>query len=177
MSEATKDTLKISGLWISICVSIFLLEKFVIHQFLGNFILDNAIVYVPIIWILFNMLTGYIQARNNYYRQASTLNDSYNEHIALGLEAAFVFVPLMIILHSWQSDLLLLGMRIFWHDGMFYLNTHKLNPTIYLKGFFDQSTTSTSWWDRKHLTGPIFRTILFIGSLTIYIIYNYVYGN
>lgn len=51
----------------------------------------------------------------------------------------------------------------FIHDGFYYLARHKLDNSIYPKGFWDQSTTSTAFLTKFNT--PIFRTIYFAISL------------
>ena len=55
---------------------------------------------------------------------------------------------------------------VFFHDGGYYQRRHQLDSTIYLKAFWDNSTTSTSWFDKLKLTSSIMRLIYFIISIT-----------
>lgn len=57
----------------------------------------------------------------------------------------------------------------FIHDGIYYVVRHKLNNKIYLKGFFDESTTSTAILEFNF----ILRSILFIVGIAL-LLYSFI---
>ena len=57
----------------------------------------------------------------------------------------------------------------FFHDGFYYWGRHRLDNSIYKKGFWDQSTTSTALLTK--FCTPTLRTIYFLTSLIIFIIF------
>ncbi len=124
-----------------------------------------------ILWCLFACLNGYIQAYHFHYRESSTNNDAYNEHLLFTIHRLCVLIPIGYILVDWRLILSIIPMFTMWHDGVYYFQRNRLDKS-YPKGFWDQSTTSTSWLDMKHLTSPILRVIFFLIGLAGLIIFN-----
>jgi hypothetical protein len=57
----------------------------------------------------------------------------------------------------------------FWHDGFYYSKRNDLDRNMYKKRFFDQSTSSTALLTK--FCTPILRTLYFLFSLIIFIIF------
>lgn len=173
LSEANKNVFKTVGTWAAICITIFLLEKFVIHDFLGNFIIENKVVYCTLLWITLSILWGAIEARYYLYDNTSSKSDNYNAHTTFTIVRGIVLLLILIIVQDWKSVLCLPFIFGFFHDGMYYYQRNKLDNTIYPKKWFDNSTTSTSWMDIHNLTGIWTRTLTCVIAITILIILNY----
>lgn len=113
-----------------------------------------------------------------YWRQnsLSIKNIKYNIHGLFLIQRIIVF-SLIISIMILKSFLLLsiilicVGLTLispFFHNGFYYLGRHLLDKDIYLKGFFDQSNSSTAK-STKFLT-PVMRSIyLSIGVILLII--------
>lgn len=81
---------------------------------------------------------------------------------SLGILLCNPILTVAVFLGIWSSFML-------FHDGAYYLYRNKLDPTIYPRGFNDQSTSSTAWSDRW--SNPLIRMLLGgIGLTAVFII-------
>lgn len=130
-----------------------------------------AIVYL--LWILFAVYEG---KREAYYfsfkMKASVVQKKgfkLDEHAMFTIQRLFVAaITCIACFESWLNCVIILFALMscfpFFHDGMYYVTRQKLD-SLYKKGWFDQSTTSTAISDKLHLFDPVPRTIFFILSL------------
>lgn len=113
-------------------------------------------------------------ARDAFYyhdRYTSTEPADYNIHYIFVLERTIIWGLVSFIFYTLTnlfSTVLFAGGLIlifsFFHNGMYYFVRHKLNKNVYPKGWFDSSTTSTSWIELP----VIQRTILAaLGTISI----------
>lgn len=123
-------------------------------------------------WIVFMSLEGYTEGI--YWDSVLEKRNATVEHklwtiqrvlFALSICAVYYFFTKATLLFLGYFGVVLIISSPFFHDGFYYYVRHRLNPLIYPRGFFDQSTTSTAFLT-KYLT-PIVRIIL----LTIAFIY------
>jgi len=148
-----------------ILIFLFILEKYILGgQFIGNLIIEIPALYCGIIGIVFTLFTSKLEAYYYTHEINDSEPDNFNEHPLFMMIRLCVIIPLWI-LTSWDIILCYMGMFPFIHDGNYYRWRHKLNPDIYTKTWFAQSTTSTAW-STKFLT-PVIRTSLFIVSVVI----------
>lgn len=125
-----------------------------------------------ILWCLYASLEGYIEARHFYYRVSSTRQDKHDEHTTFAIQRGIVLLSFTYVTGNWWNGLCFAAIFMLWHDGIYYFKYNKLAGN-YPKGFWDMSTTSTSWWDRQGLTNPVFRITYFVAGLMGLIIINY----
>lgn len=123
---------------------------------------------------------GHKEAYLYYYRNQSAgdINFGPNLHSEFALQRIIAWLPIEYINFDPSNYWTLLnGICIalsftFFHDGVYYWKRNKLDKS-YPLGFFDQSTTSTSWLDKLNLTNPIMRIIYFGMGVFGLIIINY----
>lgn len=133
---------------------------------------------VTIFWIIAAHLLGWVEARYEYYQWTSPKNDKYNAHFLFILVRAMILIPLAYIIFTGNYWLLgfnvscLLLLFVMCHDGAYYVKRNQLDGA-YPKGYFAQSTTSTSLMDQKHLTDPITRVFAFVVGMAGLILLNY----
>lgn len=130
-----------------------------------------SIVYL--LWILFAIYEGKREAFYFSCKIKTTQTFIINEHVMFTIQRIFVVSMAILACHvDWLNCILILFSLAlcfpFFHDGMYYITRHKLDG-IYVKGWFDQSTTSTANSDKLHLFDPLPRTILLGLSLGLII--------
>ena len=117
-----------------------------------------------IIWGLYSIFEGIREAIFYHYKNHN-IKRLFNEHIIFTIQRGIVFIILILLS---KNILLLISFILcfsFIHNGSYYTMRNILNKEIYKRKWFDQSTTSTSFWT-KYMT-PLNRTILFIVSLGV----------
>ncbi len=173
LSQASKDVLITWAKWIGFVMLPIGIGGWLLGEPIGNFIVENTIVYCTLLWIMLCLLWGMIEAHYFFYQNTSQSNDKYNPHYLFVLVRSIVLIFIWITVKDWKSVLCLIGMFSFFHDGMYYVQRNKIDGA-YPKKWFDQSTTSSSWFDIKNLTNPIIRTAAAIISIAALIYINYV---
>ncbi len=126
-------------------------------------------------------MIGYCEAMYFYYRINSRNNALLNEHPIFTVERFLMWIPFEIGMATggwltYLNGLCLIPMFIMIHDGIYYWKRNKLDKS-YPLGFWDMTTSSTSWMDRNNLTTPGLRLVYFIIGCFGLIIINYVYAN
>jgi len=132
-----------------------------------------SIVYL--LWILFAIYEGKREAFYFSCKIKAPQQQAYkiDEHVMFTIQRTFIAsMAILACRVDWLNSVLVLfsfGLCFpFFHDGMYYLTRHKLDG-IYVKGWFDQSTTSSAKSDKLHLFDPIPRTLIFGLSLGLII--------
>jgi len=120
-----------------------------------------------IYWILYAMLEGYREG--NYWGARKTIFPyiDFHEH-KLWSSQRFAVLSIVIIHINIVVAIACMFVFPFIHDGMYYLRRNMLDPDIYPKGFFDQSTTSTAILT-KFFT-PMVRTVCAVIGIAIYLL-------
>lgn len=135
-----------------------------------------AIAYL--LWVVYSILEGKREAYYFSYKMRTSLAQKkpakvINEHVMFTYQRMLVVALACVSCYTdWVNAILVvacLGASFpFFHDGMYYVTRKELD-NLYPKGWFDQSTTSTAWSDKKHLLDPIPRTVFFGISVVIMI--------
>lgn len=172
MTEANKSVFISVAKWIGFVILPIGLGGWLAGEPIGNFIVDHSVVYSSMLWVCLSMLFGAMEARYFFYKNSSPNNDQYNPHLLFTLIRGIVLVLIWVIVQSWESVASMALMFSFFHDGMYYVVRNSLDNT-YSKGWFAQTTTSTSWMDIKGLTSPVVRTALCVIGIVWLIIFNY----
>ncbi len=183
MTEANKDTLKKVAIRYSIIIGLglsqFIISK-ILHTdwFLGNFIFDNPIVISTILWLcladLFGTCEGWFE---HLLRNQDKVTLPINEHVPFTLIRVIIWFFIYKYVGDLWSCLTLIAIFPFVHDGQYYTTRNLLQPELYPKKWFDNSDTSTSWFD-KVMNGfgktfsAWFRTILFVVGMCFLFYYN-----
>lgn len=131
----------------------------------------GSIISIFILWCLYSIMEGYREAQyyDSLWKGYSKIYiEPVNLHTAYTLQRILVLGIICFTDFNWWLISLPLVFS-FLHDGSYYFTRNKLNRSIYKKGWFAQSTTSTAW-STKFLT-PVIRTIMFITGVGILIIY------
>lgn len=119
------------------------------------------IISVILCWIYYSYLEG---RREAFYYDALTSSRARhpNLHLLFALQRMVVLVfCLSITDYMYATGLVFIFP--FFHDGVYYVERNKLNPNIYLKGFWDDSTTSTAFFE----IGIALRVLMLIFGLII----------
>lgn len=132
--------------------------------------------FLYLLWIAYISYEGIREAGYWHYLIAANGKPS-NEHKTWTVQRIFVFLTFFIACGYELNDIWLTlafcGCLVlaspFWHDGNYYCSRHKLDPKIYDKGFFSQSTTSTAKMTR--FGTPFLRTLYFLLSFVILFIF------
>lgn len=103
---------------------------------------------VIILWLVYSVIEGYREAWYYYYRVKTFKNEGEDLHSVFFLQRG---IPLLIIGYclSWTLAIGCSLIFSFFHDGMYYVQRHKITNTIYPKGWFDDSDTSTAKLELK----------------------------
>ena len=130
----------------------------------------NIIIVSFLIWCIYSVIDG-IRDGIFYFSYNHNIKRLFNEHIVFVIQRLIVSLTLCLLSQNmWLLISFILSFS-FIHNGSYYTIRHILNKKIYYydntykKGWFDQSTTSTSFWT-KYMT-PLNRTILFLLSIGI----------
>ena len=133
-----------------------------------------------IIWVLYAIIEGYREGKYWYLLGKTNILPS-TEHKIWTLQRAMVvllatsviFIPVVQVINLLFILICALAFPFF-HDGTYYYTRNRLSQqdpsekVIYKKGFFDQSTTSTSWM--TFIQGPIMRSIYLVISVFLFIL-------
>ena len=94
-------------------------------------------------WILYSVFEG---IREGYYFNANPTPTKFNIHILFNIQRIAVLTLIFIIAGNiWIACCFMFP---FIHDGAYYMTRNKLNKDVYLKGFWDNpSSTSTAILD------------------------------
>lgn len=136
-----------------------------------------------IIWMLYSLTEGYREAYYWHYRSFVVDKLKFNIHIIFTIQRGIV-LSLITLLVMMVCDLNIVktifyisacGLVFsFLHNGMYYTIRHKLNNLIYVKKWFDQSTTSTASSDKINFFNPISRTLMFVVGIAKVIILMFI---
>lgn len=157
--KGNQDTLKWGAGAFLVLFSMYLLQRYVLGDMIGSLILGNAKYYCFIIWVSFALTTAKLEAYYYAHEMNSHFVDNFNEHTLFNFIRLCVWVPLWIIA-GWKIALCLGAMFPFLHDGMYYVWRNRIQPGLYPKKWFDQSTTSTAL-STKYMT-PAVRSGIFL---------------
>lgn len=136
------------------------------------------IISCVILFCLYASMEGKREARHFFYRAGSSRQDTYNEHTGFAIQRIAAWVPYEYILFDPSNHLTLLNgvflafMFILLHDGFFYIKYNSLAGN-YPAGFWAQSTTSNSWFDKHDLCNPVMRITYFMIGVIGLVIVNY----
>ena len=134
-----------------------------------------TVAFLSVVWCLLASWIGKVEAihfwliRNN--------EDRPEEHPQFTIERILMIIPFIIAMHTpghpitWLNGLMLPFLFVMWHDGIYYLVMNKM-AKCYPKGFWDFSTKSTAWMDRKRLTLPWLRVTYFVIGVVGLILIN-----
>ena len=115
-----------------------------------------------LVWVLYSIMEG-IRDGLFYHYKNHNIKRLFNEHIIFTIQRGIVSIFLILL----SKNLLLIIPFIlgfsFIHNGSYYTMRNILNKEIYKRKWFDQSTTSTSFWTKY--MNPYVRIILFIISV------------
>lgn len=156
--EATRDAIRFAIIAFSIVICGILISM-MLGENLGNWIVETPWAYCMIIWIVFAFFSSTFEAMYYNHEVRSSYQDNFNEHPLFVAIRSCVLIPLWIIA-GWKVALCLGVMFPFFHDGQYYRFRNKIDPTLYRKKWFSQSTTSTAF-STKYFT-PVVRTSLCI---------------
>lgn len=131
-----------------------------------------AIIIISITWFSFAIIDGITDAY--YWHIAMNVNKfdykKFNLHKWSVIKRGIVLFGITVYDYNFLLIIPFIIMFSFFHNGAYYEFRKKLsNKTIYKKGWFDQSTTSTSKW--TFINTPLVRSILFIIGIILNIIY------
>ena len=158
--------LAIIGIWATI--DLLLIDRF-FDTTLWTALFEQPNYFYGLIWLMFTFLSSKFEAL--FWHQCKEY-PPYNPHTLFMWVRASVLIP--IFFHVGLLPVLCYIMAFpCLHDGIYYWQRNKLNPSIYPKKFLDQSTTSTARWT-KYFT-PVVRTLLAISGVACLIsiqIYN-----
>lgn len=105
---------------------------------------------INIAWILYSMLEGLREGFYWHFKSHSKKDCDFEIHPIFSLQRGVVLTLIGILLYTfigWQSIISVLSMMLifsFFHNGTYYCTRHKLDESLYPKGWSDQSTTSTA---------------------------------
>ena len=126
-----------------------------------------------LIWCLYSFIDG-IRDSIFYHHYDHNIKKLFNEHIVFVIQRLIVSLTLCLISQNiWLLIPFVLSFS-FIHNGSYYTSRHYLNKKtynydyLYKRKWFDQSTTSTSVFN-KYMT-PLVRIILFLLSIGLLII-------
>lgn len=109
-----------------------------------------AILSINIAWILYSMLEGLREGFYWHFKTNSRRDCNFEIHPIFSLQRGVVLTLIGILLYTfigWQSIISVVSMMLifsFFHNGTYYCTRHKLDDRLYVKGWSDQSTTSTA---------------------------------
>lgn len=115
--------------------------------------------------ILFYCFSTICEGGYFHIRMESGIKLKY-EHTILTLMRSCVWGLFYLICKDWVLTVSMIFIFPFIHDGIYYVTRNKLNPAIYKKGFWDDSTSSTALLELK----LPYRTTLFVVGFIITII-------
>ena len=136
------------------------------------------VIVVTLSWYAYSMFEG--MREGDYWHIlgfTSIKPGTFYEHITWSFQRFFVYcvfsMTLLFICEStkypfWDILFILSSLPlafVFIHDGVDYSRRHQLDSSVYPKGFWDNSTTSTSTLDKLKLTTFPKRLIYFIISI------------
>ena len=105
---------------------------------------------INIAWILYSMLEGLREGFYWHFKSHSKKDCDFEIHPIFSLQRGVVLTLIGILLYTfigWQSIISVLSMMLIFslfHNGTYYCTRHKLDESLYPKGWSDQSTTSTA---------------------------------
>lgn len=105
---------------------------------------------INIAWILYSILEGLREGFYWHFKSNSRRDCDFEIHPIFSLQRGIVLTLIGILLYTfigWQSIISVLSMMLmfsFFHNGTYYCTRHKLDKSLYPKGWSDQSTTSTA---------------------------------
>lgn len=126
-----------------------------------------------LLWVAYAIYEGGREALYFSFKMKASLTQQqtykHNEHIMFTIQRSFVVaLTCMACYVNWlECGFVIFSLAMcfpFFHDGMYYVTRKKLD-NIYLKGWFDQSTTSTALSDKLHLFDAVPRTLLMLASV------------
>jgi hypothetical protein len=132
--------------------------------------------FLYITWVVFMSFEGIREGHYWFWLFKSNGLPS-NEHKLWTVQRSVVYLIIIVCISMTNyaiENVLLFALCLlisspFFHDGFYYQTRHKLDNTIYKKGFFDQSTSSTALLTK--FCTPILRTLYLLISLLIFIIF------
>lgn len=128
------------------------------------------VIALVLIWALTYSMLGFVEGL--VWSKEADEAFTWNEHIPLSIQR--ILLGILVLWCSWlgfeitwKSLVLSLPMFFFFHDGMIYLTRNLINPLVYKRKWFAESTTSSATLGTMSAR---WRIILFaIGlALTIY---------
>ena len=146
---------------------------------MSNSVMSNEIYFIIICFIInicYALLEGKREAWYYHIKAISGLLKEKDEHPLFTAQRTLFYLIILtanfiIFKHdAWLSATLVFAYWLqftFFHDGIYYVERNKLNPDLYKKKFFDQSTTSKAWTD-KYMTAPI-RTVMAATGMVLFI--------
>ena len=129
-----------------------------------------------ILWCTYMSFEGYREGA--YFHYLYKAGGEYtDEHIEWTIQRLIVGIVFYLCAVFYDMNLiftLALGFSLvlsspFWHDGLYYWKRNELNPDIYKKGFWDNTTTPRGWITK--ICTPLLRTLYFILSIIIFVFY------
>lgn len=133
------------------------------------------IIGLTILWVAYALLEG--NREGYFYGYSISYAPKKNLHGLFTLQRSIVliFIGTCLFLSHYYllRDLsILFGLSLifpFFHDGIYYITRHKINPLIYPEGWLSESTTSTAKIELD-LKSRIIFLVVGLGILTINII-------
>lgn len=97
-----------------------------------------------LIFVHYSALEG---IREGFYYHAQPDTRSFNLHYLFVIQRALFGLLILYISRDWVFCVGLVLIFSLFHNGFYFITRNKLNPEIYKKGFFSNSTTSTAFFE------------------------------